>query len=221
MSDIIPRPDAEFDVWQKENLQYVETNAKKWGIPDAEITKLKERQSNWEPAFEKADNIENRTRANVLAKNEIREDYEKNWRYFINTFIRVNPKITDDERLIMGIHPKKHSRTPIPVPETAPEGRIDFSVRLQHKIFFHDSSTPNSKAKPKGVHGCQIWMKLGEEAPVKENDLTFVAMDTSSPYTVKFDGDDSGKKAYYWLRWVNSKGEPGPWSAEIHAVVVG
>ncbi len=217
----IPRADSEFNVWQKESLEFTEANAKTWKIPEESITEWKSNKAKWEVAYDKADNKETRSHADVLAKNEARKEYEKDLRAFFNAYIKYNPAISDEERLEFGIHPKGHGHTPVPVPETVPEGRVDFSIRLQHKIVYHDSLTPNSKAKPKGVHGCQIWMKLGGDAPVNEEELTFLITDTSSPYKIKFKGEDAGKKAYYWLRWVNSKGEVGPWSSLVSGIIAG
>ena len=31
----------------------------------------------------------------------------------------------------------------------------------------------------------------------------------------------AGKMVYYWLRWVNTRGETGPWSITINAMVMG
>jgi len=34
-------------------------------------------------------------------------------------------------------------------------------------------------------------------------------------------GTQAGKTVYYWLRWVNTRGEAGPWSSVASAMVVG
>jgi hypothetical protein len=82
-------------------------------------------------------------------------------------------------------------------------------------------ASPRSKAKPDGVHGCEIWTKLGGEAPKDSSELTYVATDTRTPYTLVFGGADVGKTAWYWLRWVNTRGQCGPWGSPISAMVAG
>ena len=121
----------------------------------------------------------------------------------------------------MGLTVKTGTRTATPVPTTSPVGSIDFSVRLQHTIHFSDEASARSKAKPEGVHGCEIYMKVDGEAPKDISELTYVATDTATPYVVKFDGSKVGKMVYYWLRWVNTRGECGPWSITVSAMVVG
>jgi hypothetical protein len=80
-------------------------------------------------------------------------------------------------------------------------------------------------------------------AQLGPNDVRSVALDTRTPYVLHFNGADGGlpltrrrgrirplrhaergrrvkeKLAYYWPRWVNTKGEPGPWSEPASATV--
>lgn len=45
------------------------------------------------------------------------------------------------------------------------------------------------------------------------------ALDTRTPYTLDFDGPDGGKNAHYMLRWLNAKGQKGPWSETATATI--
>jgi hypothetical protein len=42
------------------------------------------------------------------------------------------------------------------------------------------------------------------------SELTFLAVDTRTPYLASFDGADVGKTAHYMLRWVAGPAK-GPW----------
>lgn len=42
--------------------------------------------------------------------------------------------------------------------------------------------------------------------------LTFLAMTTGPTLRTDFRAADGGKTAVYMLRWVNTRGEKGPWS---------
>jgi predicted phage tail protein len=44
---------------------------------------------------------------------------------------------------------------------------------------------------------------------------------TATPYLTDSAGADAGKTAHYWLRWVNTRGEAGPWSDTISATIPG
>ena len=42
-----------------------------------------------------------------------------------------------------------------------------------------------------------------------------------TPHVVHFDGADAGKVVTYWLRWVSTRDDKGPWSAAVAATVTG
>ena len=50
--------------------------------------------------------------------------------------------------------------------------------------------------------------------------MTYVATDTATPYVLDFDGSKGCKTVYFWLRWVNTRGETGPWSTTVSALVM-
>ena len=84
-----------------------------------------------------------------------------------------------------------------------------------------DATTPTSKAKPAGVRGCQVWQNIGTTSPVSVGERHDLATDTRTPYVAQFDAADASKTADYWLRWENTKGETGPWSAPASATITG
>jgi len=221
MSDYIPKSDADMNVWQGNMVEIVETNLIAWGILTEDFTVLKAKQSTWTTDYAKASNKQNRTAADVLAKDEAYNNYVGVIRPFVAQWLANNNKVTDSDRTRMGLTVKSGTRTAVAKPTTCPVGTVDFSVRRQHTINFSDEASPRSKAKPEGVHGCEIYMKLDGDAPKEVSEMTYVATDTATPYVLTFDGAKTGKTIYYWLRWVNTRGECGPWSSTMSAMVVG
>jgi hypothetical protein len=62
--------------------------------------------------------------------------------------------------------------------------------------------------------------ELGDPTPpVDPSELTFLAVYTRSPYTREYPGSEGGKQAHYMLRWVNTRGETGPWSETDTATI--
>lgn len=119
-----------------------------------------------------------------------------------------------------GMPPRDTVKTPSPAPTTAPIGWIDYG-KLKHTIHFRDSATPDKKAKPAGMQGCEIWRYIGAAAPTAESDFDYVATDTDSPYIAFFQMADAGKKCFYLLRWISKSGERGEWSEIIEATING
>ena len=51
--------------------------------------------------------------------------------------------------------------------------------------------------------------------------MAFLAIETRSPYRADFEAPDAGKTVYFAFRWLNTKGQPGPWSQIYDAVCPG
>ena len=221
MSDYIPQNDADMNVWQGNLVAIVEPNITVWGITADDFAVVKSNQSTWTTAYAKASNKQNRTAADVLAKDDAGDDYKKTIRSFVAQWLANNTKVTDTDRTRMGLTVKTGTHTPTPVPTTSPIGTIDFSVRQQHTMHYYDEASAHSNAKPVGVHGCEIYMKVDGDAPKDASELTYVGTCTAAPYMIKFDGAKAGKMVYYWLRWVNTRGECGPWSTTVSGMVMG
>ena len=219
--DFVPSNDAEFNLWQTSLIDIVSNNVGNWEISTADFASLKDWQTKWIDAYGKASNKQNRTSADVQAKNDARVIFEPAIRSFVAQWLSNNSKVANSDKERMGLTVKSTSRKAAPTPDSRPLATVDFSVRLQHTLHFYDEASPRSKAKPKGVHGCEIWMKMGGDAPKSASELSYIATDTATPYTVNFDGADAGKTVYYWLRWVNTRSERGPWSSQVSAMVVG
>jgi hypothetical protein len=221
MANNIPQNDAEFNLWQLSFTQIVEPNLTQWSIPADDFTALKASQTDWNTAFAKASNKQNRTRADVQSKDDARDSFDKVIRQFIAQWLANNPKVLNSDRERMGLNIKQGTRKPVPIPVSCPVGTVDFSVRLQHTINYGDEATPRSKAKPAGVHGCEVWAKIDGSAPQDASELGYLGTSTSSPFSATFEGKNAAKNVYYWLRWVNTRGEVGPWSRSFSAMVAG
>ena len=85
-----------------------------------------------------------------------------------------------------------------------------------------DESTPTRRARPAGVLGAEVWVKLVDAdspAPTDPAALTFLTMTTKPSFRAEFKAGEGGKTAVYMARWVNTRGEKGPWSEVTTATV--
>ena len=80
-------------------------------------------------------------------------------------------------------------------------------------------------AKPAGVVGAEIRVKVGEPQwglampPTGPSELSFLSVDTRTPYVADYPGEGVGKTAHYMLRWVSTTRDKGPWSETASATV--
>ncbi len=217
--DYIPHPDGEFDAWQDNFITYASANAAALGLdPLIDIAPLTAAQTTW--TTERAANTAAQAAAESArqAKDAARAGLEGVIRPLVAR-LQSSAAVDDAERQALGITVRDTEPTPVGPPKTRPVVSVDTSQRLQHTIAFADEATPTRKAKPAGVRGAQIWVKIGDPAPLDPSELTFLATDTRTPYLAQFDGADANKVAHYMLRWDSTRGEPGPWSETASATI--
>jgi len=221
-SSYIPQTDADFDNWQKELLTWLDVpaNQARLGLTPAQIAAMKSAQSAWTGAFPSHLTAQNAAKVAANAKEAARKTLETPIRSFV-AVLQKNPALLDADRVALRITVPAPTRQNAPIPTTSPVATIDFSQRLTHSISFRDFTTPKSKAKPKGVRGAQICVKIGGTPPADSSEFDFLTSDTSTPYVHRFDPADIGKTVWYTLCWENTTGATGPWSAFVSAVVPG
>lgn len=211
MSDYIPNSDAEFQTWQTNFLSYANDNAVELGITNEDLEPLNLSQSNWENDYNAATAAAAAAAAAKQQKTDSRQDFEAKLRNLTQQ-LQKNPDLTNAHRASLGITiPQNRSNNGVPT--TRPIATITNASNRSHTINFFDETTPTRRAKPKGVMGVEVWVKVGDSKPIEyEKEMRFLGLDTRTPYVSEFEADEIGQTAYYHLRWVNRKGEPGPWS---------
>jgi hypothetical protein len=185
-------------------------------VSAANEAKLIAQLATWNSTYALTANVNTRTKTATDNKDIAKADLMTTLR---NVYADIpNSALTTADRNILNLPERSTTKTPAPVPTTKPIAQVDTSNRLVHEVSFTDED--GSAAKPTGVHGCQIWMKIGTAA-IDPDELKYVGTATASPFEVKFKGEDAGKNVYYWLRWENTRGETGPWSDAVMATVTG
>jgi hypothetical protein len=95
---------------------------------------------------------------------------------------------------------------------------VDATSPATLTIHFHDHGS-EKKAKPKGVHGAEAAWEILDTPPTDWSQLTHSVFDTNSPLVLTFNGDQRGKTLYFAMRWENTRGEKGPWSDIMSAII--
>ncbi len=217
--DYIPAEDDEFTPWLTAYVAYVVANYAALGISTTERDALQACAVAWGYAFDGFTAARTAFHAATQDKDGKRAAVEDFVR-MLTGMIQKRPGTTDQMRVDLGITVPKSGRTPAPIPSTAPTlTKIDTSTRSILRLFFADSATPQTKAKPAGVALCEIRQQIGGTAPTTPTAMQTLALEGRTPYRSDYEPEEVGAKVWLALRWVNTRGEPGPWS-EIFAAVV-
>ena len=219
MPDYIPQSDGNFDAWQINFITYAAANAAALGLdPLLDIPPLTAAQVTWTSDYP----ANTAAQAAALSARQAKDDARSALQGVIRPLVarlQSSPDVDDTERAALGITVRDVTPTPAAVPTTRPLVTVDTSQRLRHVIAFTDEFTPTRKAKPAGVMGAEVWVKVGDPAPSGPSELSFLAVDTRTPYTADYAGEDANKVDHYMLRWLNTRGDKGPWSETASATI--
>lgn len=219
--DYLPAADAAFGPWLQNFVVYANAHLADLGIPLNDLIPVIDAHEAWKTAYAAHLAAQAAAQSATQGKEAARAAAEAAVRALVRRF-QASPAVSDAERAALGITVPDATPSPVGPPASPPVVKVEAVARLRHVIHFADAATPTKKAKPPGVSGAEIWVKLAPVAdpvPTDPKALTFVALDTRTPYTLDFDAADGGKNAHYMLRWVNTKGEKGPWSETATATV--
>jgi len=161
--------------------------------------------------------IKNQTPANMIRRNEARTVLEKSIRGMVNQFLRF-PPITDADRKEMGIPIRDTIRTP----HTKVEEMVDMLIKLRNEnelmVHFRQRGADN-RAKPTGYDGAVIIWCISDTEPATLKEYGEHTLASKTPYAVKFDTHESGKRVWFRAAWQNARGILGDYCEAKSAVV--
>jgi hypothetical protein len=218
-TDYIPGGDADAIAEGRVRVNYAQANLDKLNLTIEELKPLKDALDLFEDKYDANVATQAEARSARESKDDARDDWEKLDRAF-NGRMQSDLEVTDEDRAAMKLRVYDTVKTDSAAQiNTFPVGVVDTSQKLRHEISWRDSGTPDSRAKPAGVFGCQILFKIGGSAPVDAKECEEAAIDRNSPYLMQFDGADGGKTCWYLLRWIMSSGEKGAISPLYSATI--
>lgn len=215
MADVFPRPDDDFNAVANTFSAWLATNFASIGVSAGENTAIQTAFADWNTKFPN----HNEAQADAAMKAQQKDDSRAALEALMRAAARKVTAAAD--RIAAGLNEYADRRGRVPAPTSRPILMVDTSQRFQHLISFKDEATPNSKGKPDGVAHIEIWCAIGPTPPVSPTGCVFLATDTNTPYLNNIDPSHAGEMVHYIGRWVNSRGEKGPWSETASATVTG
>lgn len=241
-TNYIPRPDGDFSAWANHYYEAVYAYYDRHHLDPELLAALRKALDTWNGQYPAHVAAQAAAESARRAKDTARAELEAEIRPVTN-FVQSYPSTTDADRAEIGITVRETSRTPAPKPTTRPLVSVDVSARLTHELRLVDSGDGASTrgrrgrgGKPEGVAGAEVWVKLvdaphtGQPAPTDgaaaaggaigdPKTFSFLTMTTRPTLRTDFPTSAGGKTAVYMLRWVNTRGEKGPWSDVTTATV--
>jgi hypothetical protein len=161
----------------------------------------------------------NKTPEKRLLKDELKEEAVDIMRDFANKYVRFNPKMTDADRLAMGIRPTDTTHTTHPAPTSQPDTDVlPTANHYEHRVHALNHAVGGA-AKPADAYGVRYGWQVGGEKPASGEDLPKSHFTRKVTYVVVHSEADKAKTAYYATCYENSKGDQGRWSPVTEAII--
>ncbi|MDR0337532.1 MAG: hypothetical protein LBI18_10625 [Planctomycetaceae bacterium] len=209
----------------KDWLQILSAAKPPWGIPDAEVSELRQLTEVAEELLAMAMSGERTKVVTAECKTAFEELYEK--MRFLKGHYFLSPPLVDSDFISLGLTPKDSTRTPVPPPNAQAEA--DIGRPGPHLLILYLRPLSGSPPDPhRSDYGFRIYwgvMPAGGAAveaatsskrelvkiPVNGDELPHSRFTRRKKELFDFPQEDSGKTVYFCVRYENAKGEPGPW----------
>ncbi len=219
-NDYLPKRQAELLARVLNNAVLLTSNPGIYGITAAEAGQFNDVTQDFSKKMAVVSNPATKTKAAVQAKEVSRLQLLCTVRPLLQ-YIKDNAGVADEDKVALGINIGDLKPTPVPPPSSAPLLSVIAATTRQHTLRYSDSTTPDKRAKPVGVSGIEIYCQIGDTPSLDPDNAKFLGVSTRQPYVVDFAAGDIGKTAHYWARWINAKGQPGPWSPMASMTIAG
>jgi len=216
LAPYIPPTDTALDLWAQNFDTKITATPTAYGLTSGQATAFHTLRADYTSKLLIANTPATRTKSTVAAKNTAKQAMVFDARS-LAALVQAFPTITPTQLEDLGLTVRKVTPTPIGPPTTKPIITPLSSTGANVMFRFSDETTPDSRSRPFGTIGMEMFVKVGTTPPAGISDCDFLGIytkNTSGPGSrecvAPFSGGDVGKTAYFLARWFNKRGEPGP-----------
>lgn len=216
----IPRKDAELVNWSRNFAARIGEDPARFGLGTREAEQIQALVRNFAEAYALAVAPASRTAAAVKVKEAAGKAMLKELRPCA-MLIKRRSSVANADKVNLGLNIARPSTARLPAPTSRPILSVQSGAPLCHVLRFIDSGSSESRGRPRGVAGAQLFCYLGEKVQPTVEDGQLAALCNRFLYRHQFPFSAAGQRAHYWARWHTRRGLCGPWSQRVSLVVAG
>jgi hypothetical protein len=184
-----------------------------WGLTAGEVTSYSTKATAFDDALTIARTPATRTAPAIEAKNIVKKILMDATIDVARTITAV-PTVSNAQLLELGLNERPNPQ-PRPVPSEPPVIEVmSVSGRIV-KVRIHDGAT-ESRKKPHGAVGANVYSFVGPEAPTDPRAYHYDGLATRATFEIEFDTSvASGATIWLSAQWVSARGQMSPGSTPI------
>lgn len=224
----IPPTDAGLDDWATNFATLISADPSLYGLDSVAAAAIQSARDAYHDAYllggtdgtRHPVNPSTYTPVTVAAKDAAKLAGKSVWRIYAAQ-IRINPGVTNDDKIALRLNLPNSSGTPIPAPVSWPLLTVVSSGPLTTVLRYKDSVIGVGKAKAAGAIQMNLFWGFGTAPIVDPTLLTLAGAFTKSPLQFSIDPANAGKIMTLGGQWVTRRGLVGPFGPLITTTVVG
>jgi hypothetical protein len=211
-SDWIPTQDAALDAFATNVDTKITAAPATYGLVAADAAAFNPIRVDYTNALVTSTAPATRTSVSIAAKDVARTNLKIALRD-LAAKVHASTTVTDADKTALGLTVRDSAPTVISAPATFPLLSIISATPLAHDVRFADSLTPDSRSKPFDAVGMELHVQASAVPITDPTSIKYHSLATRNPIALEHSAADAGKIAYMAGRWINAKGQRGPWSS--------
>lgn len=219
-SPYIPPRDVDLLAWGQNFTDLLTLDPNRYGIDTTDAATLQSEFDDFKAAMVIVSSPSTKTAAAVAHKNATRALFLIDARFFAQ-YIRNLRGVTNEDKTALGLTIPDPVPTPVPPPSVAPDVSVLGIIANQFTMRARNPATPTSNAKPQGVTQMIVYGSVTVTPQTEFNaaDPQLIQLSTKSPFLIDTSLMDAGKYLTVWVQYANRKGQVGPLSTPVSAIV--
>jgi hypothetical protein len=217
MGYYIPAKDAEFVEWSANLIAVSKAHVAEWGLPADQLAEIEALHLKFVGLYELCQTPAHSS-LDIKAKNETREVLTAKEQHFVRFHLENNEKLTKEDLWALGLPVHDTTRTPRKPPDSHPVITTSSNNPFEVILHIHDSKT-GKRGKPEFVEGAVVFWSVSDTPVTDPDALQHSMLVSRTPHSMTFPAADRGKMLYLAARWQIAKGDKGPPSEVVSAVI--
>lgn len=218
--DFLPHRDSLLLAWSAAFSAGITASPISVGLTAAQATAYATLHTAFSTALGAVTDPSTRTRGNVSAKNVARTSLKAQARDLARV-VNAFPSITNEQRINLGLTPRKSTIGPINPPTESPVMEVVSANGRTLKLKLHAVGS-DRRGKPVGVAGASVFSSLGATPPADIAAWKFEGSTTRTTFDLAFEASvPAGSQVWLTAFWFNPRSMSGPACTPISAYVAG
>lgn len=215
MPDFLPRRSAQMVTWSRNFDSVLNAQYESYGISQQVAELYSQLHAAFAEAFQRANDSSTNGDTAMLVKRET-EAAARDYARKIGGQIRANPDVSDEQRVILGLRPRRKKPTKPQLPFKPPNLFMKHSAGRTVTIHLRDPESPASRGMPKSAAQAMLYTYVGDTPPATLRAWRLAFSKSRATFKYTFSAKiPAGATVWFTAHWNTRTGQAGMAAAPV------